>query len=276
MAPITSTRAETSRTASHDKSHDGPNYVGNDRWTVSDAKMYAPARFFAAYIAVATIENLFWEVTQLPLYTIWWSGTPHEILVTLIHCTGGDALIASFMLGIAAAVARLLRWPRLGLRMAIATISLGAAYTIFSEWLNVEIRRSWSYTATMPVLPWIGTGLAPLLQWLIVPSLAFAPAFALAFALAVARRAVRGIEIGCELTLVCNQRVSPWPGLTRPPTPSLRTLRLRQDVRGCPGQARARGFWRRNWELNSPQDRGPIFPGQPCIAREKAALHRGP
>src|SRR6266567_7423958 len=52
------------------------------------------------------------------------------------------------------------------------------------------------------------------------------------------RRAVRGIELGCELTLVCNQRVSPWPGWTRPPTPSLRTLRLHQDVdaRDKPGQ----------------------------------------
>jgi hypothetical protein len=51
---------------------------------------------------------------------------------------------------------------------------LGAAYTILSEWLNVEIRRSWSYTATMPVLPFLGTGLTPLLQWLIVPTLALA------------------------------------------------------------------------------------------------------
>jgi len=58
--------------------------------------------------------------------------------------------------------------------MAPTAIALGAAYTILSEWLNVPIRRSWSYTAAMPVLPWLGTGLAPLLQWLVVPSLAFA------------------------------------------------------------------------------------------------------
>ena len=58
--------------------------------------------------------------------------------------------------------------------MAVTAIVRGAAYTILSEWLNVPIRRSWSYTAAMPVLPWLGTGLAPLLQWLVVPSLAFA------------------------------------------------------------------------------------------------------
>ena len=58
--------------------------------------------------------------------------------------------------------------------MALTAIVLGAAYTIFSEWLNVQIRRSWSYTAAMPVVPGLGTGLAPLLQWIVVPGLAFA------------------------------------------------------------------------------------------------------
>jgi len=42
------------------------------------------------------------------------------------------------------------------------------------EWLNINIRRSWSYTATMRVLPLLGTGLTPLLQWVVVPGLAFA------------------------------------------------------------------------------------------------------
>ena len=58
--------------------------------------------------------------------------------------------------------------------MALTAIVLGAAYTIFSEWLNVQIRRSWSYTAAMPVVPGLRTGLAPLLQWIVVPDLAFA------------------------------------------------------------------------------------------------------
>ena len=58
--------------------------------------------------------------------------------------------------------------------MVFTAILLGAAYTVFSEWLNVDIRRSWSYTAAMPVLPVLGTGLTPLLQWVVVPGLAFA------------------------------------------------------------------------------------------------------
>jgi len=74
----------------------------------------------------------------------------------------------------AATLARYWRWPAFGWRMAVSAIAFGVAYTILSEWLNVQIRRSWSYAAAMPVLPWLGTGLAPLLQWLVVPGLAFA------------------------------------------------------------------------------------------------------
>ena len=83
-------------------------------------------------------------------------------------------LITTATFSAAAALARHFRWPAFGWRMVFAAILLGAAYTILSEWLNVEIRRTWSYTAAMPVLPWLGTGLAPLLQWLIVPGLALA------------------------------------------------------------------------------------------------------
>ena len=128
----------------------------------------------ALYIGLAAIGHFIWEAGQLPLYTLWRAGTPREIVTALIHCTGGDVLITTTTLAVASALARHLRWPSFGWRMAFTTMMLGAAYTVFSEWLNVEIRRSWSYTTTMPVIPLLGTGLAPLLQWLVVPGLAFA------------------------------------------------------------------------------------------------------
>jgi len=111
---------------------------------------------------------------QLPLYTLWLSGTPREIAFAVIHCTGGDILITTVTLAAAAALAQHLRWPAFGWRMVFTAIVISAGYTIFSEWLNVEVWRSWSYTAAMPVVPFIGTGLTPLLQWLIVPGLALA------------------------------------------------------------------------------------------------------
>ena len=58
-------------------------------------------------------------------------------------------------------LARLFCWRAFGGRVVFTAIALGAAYTIFSEWLNLQIRRTWSYTAAMPVLPFLGTGLMP-------------------------------------------------------------------------------------------------------------------
>jgi hypothetical protein len=128
----------------------------------------------ALYIGLATIGHFIWEAAQLPLCTLWSTGAPREIAVALFHCTGGDVLITTATVTAAAALARHLRWPAFGWRMALTAIVLGAAYTILSEWFNVQIRRSWSYTAAMPVVPWLGIGIAPLLQWLVVPGLAFA------------------------------------------------------------------------------------------------------
>ncbi|MBI1774074.1 MAG: hypothetical protein HYR63_01880 [Proteobacteria bacterium] len=57
--------------------------------------------------------------------------------------------------------------------VAVATVLIGIAYTIFSEWLNVQVRGSWAYSALMPVVPGTAIGLAPLLQWIAIPLLAF-------------------------------------------------------------------------------------------------------
>jgi hypothetical protein len=128
----------------------------------------------ALYIGLSTAGHFVWEAAQLPLYTLWHTSTPREILSALFHCTGGDILITAVTLALASALARHFHWPSFGWRMVLTAIVLGAAYTVFSEWLNVAIRRSWSYTAAMPVLPLLGTGLTPLLQWVVVPGLAFA------------------------------------------------------------------------------------------------------
>lgn len=65
-------------------------------------------------------------------------------------------------------------WPhRHFARVALVSIAIGVAYTIYSEWLNVAVRGSWAYAEAMPRLPWVGTGLAPLAQWFVVPAFAF-------------------------------------------------------------------------------------------------------
>ena len=124
------------------------------------------------YLLFVFVTNLMWETLQLPLYTLWTEGTFTEQVFAIVHCTGGDVLIALACLTTALVVLGDKAWPaRHFQRVAVLAITLGVAYTVFSEWLNLEVRRSWAYSGLMPVLPPFGTGLSPLLQWLIIPTL---------------------------------------------------------------------------------------------------------
>ena len=124
------------------------------------------------YLAVIALGNLVWEFLHMPLYTIWWSGTWGEIVFAALHCTGGDILIALSSLTLALLFAGNGAWPRERFRaVAVLTVALGVAYTIFSEWLNIVVRAAWAYAELMPVIPLFGleVGLSPLLQWIVIP-----------------------------------------------------------------------------------------------------------
>jgi hypothetical protein len=128
------------------------------------------------YLAAIAIGNLAWEVLQLPLYTLWTAGTFREQAFAVLHCTGGDLLIAGTALLLVLVLVRARDWPARGFwKVALLAIVLGVVYTGFSEWLNVSVRRTWTYSAWMPVIP-IGSariGLSPLLQWVVIPAAAF-------------------------------------------------------------------------------------------------------
>ena len=141
--------------------------------TVASASARWPLKRAALYLVVATIGHLVWETTHVRLYTIWWTGTAREIVIAVVHCSGGDVLISTATLLIAAIMTWLCDWHLFGSRMVLITFAVGIAYTVLSEWLNVAVLRSWSYSSAMPVLPWFGTGVSPLLQWLVIPAVAF-------------------------------------------------------------------------------------------------------
>lgn len=120
------------------------------------------------------IGSLVWEMAHVPLYTLWQTGTWGEIAYAVIHCTLGDFLIATACLGGAVSLLGRHGWPGRGYaKVAATTIAAAMYYTVFSEWLNVELRGSWAYRDLMPTMPILGTGLTPVLQWLVVPAVAF-------------------------------------------------------------------------------------------------------
>ncbi len=130
-------------------------------------------RALLRYGVAIAIGNLVWESAHVPLYTLWQTGTRDEIVLSVLHCTLGDIMIAVACLGGALLVFGRNCWPQRNYaKVAVTTVAVALCYTVFSEWLNVEIRRSWAYRDLMPTLPYLGTGVTPVLQWCVVPSVA--------------------------------------------------------------------------------------------------------
>lgn len=124
------------------------------------------------YIVLILVTNLMWEILQLPLYTLWQEGQPHEIAFAVFHCTLGDVLIATACIVAALAIFADTSWPQTRfLPVLLGATVFGVAYTFYSEWVNVYVREAWAYTRLMPTLPLLNAGLTPILQWIVLPPL---------------------------------------------------------------------------------------------------------
>ncbi len=126
------------------------------------------------YLLASAAAHLIWEIGQLPLYSIWNDGTLGEQAFAIVHCTGGDVIIAGMSLVLSITLAGT-GWPedrQAYLRVAFAAVSMGLVYTAFSEWTNTA-KGSWTYALEMPIVPWLKVGLTPMLQWLLIPPALF-------------------------------------------------------------------------------------------------------
>lgn len=120
--------------------------------------------FFAFFL------NFFWEVVHTYFYTL--KESPFEtMLYGWLHCTLGDVMISLGSFWLVSLVTRSRRWLLILNKVNfLCFIMLGTVYTVFSEWANVRVFKSWDYNEMMPMIPLTGIGLTPVLQWVVVPS----------------------------------------------------------------------------------------------------------
>jgi len=136
------------------------------------AHRHAAMAMVLGYMAASVPAHLAWEIAQLPLYEVWVAGSVSDQIHAVLHGSMGDVMVALLLLGAAILVLRAWRWPSARFLPVVCAVTLiGIAYILFSEWLNVEWRGTWAYAAAMPRIPWLGTGVTPLLQWLLLPPL---------------------------------------------------------------------------------------------------------
>ena len=116
--------------------------------------------------------NYPWEFLQVPLFK-GMATAPHWSAVRFCtRATLGDALIAVFAYWVVSAVIRRRRWitdPRWP--QVAAFVGVGLLVTLLFERLATGPLDRWQYADAMPIIPLLGIGLAPLLQWLVLPPL---------------------------------------------------------------------------------------------------------
>lgn len=148
--------------------------AANSRETPWHRSPHAWRFVLARFVPLLAAGNLAWESLQLPFYSIWQEGTPRARLFAILHCTAGDVMIGTAALLVGVMLFGRRGWPSFKRGRVLGTaMFVGVAYTVFSEWVNTQVTMSWRYADSMPQVPPLGTGIAPLLQWIVVPPLAY-------------------------------------------------------------------------------------------------------
>ena len=116
--------------------------------------------------------NLPWEVWQVPFFRgmadqPYWLGVK-----ACTESTFGDAAIGLAAFWIAAIFAKSRSWILQPRKLNTAVfLAVGILATIIVEALATGPLERWTYDEAMPSVPILGTGLLPLLQWLLLPSI---------------------------------------------------------------------------------------------------------
>ena len=123
---------------------------------------------WAALALFAFLLHFVWEMGQAPFYRGMATAAHGTAVRACAVATVGDVVILLVAYALVAAAVRSRRWlaAPTGGRVA-GFLAVGLAATAGLELLNVYVLGRWAYGTGMPRV--FGVGLAPLLQWMLVP-----------------------------------------------------------------------------------------------------------
>lgn len=121
-----------------------------------------------AYFSFAL--HFVWEFVQVPTYA-GMAELPHwEAIKLCTAATFGDVGMALTAFWLASLAARRRDWILQPTRIPVAiSVAVGIALTVGFEYYYTNISLRWTYSDLMPLVPPLGTGLGPLLQWIVIP-----------------------------------------------------------------------------------------------------------
>ena len=123
-------------------------------------------------VAFSFLLHFVWEFVQVPTYAGMaemqhWEGTK-----LCMSATFGDVGFALVAFWLTSAAARSRQWLSAPKSWQVALfVTVGIALTVGFEFYYTQISLRWTYSELMPLVPPFGTGLSPLVQWLVIPPL---------------------------------------------------------------------------------------------------------
>jgi amino acid transporter len=130
-------------------------------------------RYLRLLSVLAFSLHLLWEVVQCPIF--FESDMRSSTWTAMVAATLGDVLVTWTICGSVAAVSRNWRWsrrrwrPKQWVTLGITAIVIASAV---ESW-GIQTGR-WRYRDAMPVVPWFGIGVVPILQVLLLTPLVIA------------------------------------------------------------------------------------------------------
>lgn len=122
----------------------------------------------------ALLLNYPWEFLQAPLFDRMADASHWQASIACSLATVGDAVIMLVAYWVVSAYYGDRGWIIVPRTAQISLfVAVGATVTVAIERLVLEGLwiQEWRYSPSMPVLPGIGVGLSPVLQWLLLPPL---------------------------------------------------------------------------------------------------------
>ena len=106
----------------------------------------------------------------MPFYQIPAEFSHSDMVRNCTLATVGDVGISIAAFWTVAVISKSRQWFHQPRRWQVSSfILVGVVITVVFEALATGMFNAWKYAALMPTLPFLGTGLLPLLQWILVP-----------------------------------------------------------------------------------------------------------
>lgn len=144
--------------------------ITEDRMPVAPRSLWSVPEVSIAFLSFCL--HFVWEFLQVPTYAGMAELNHWDGVKVCTSATVGDVGFALTAFWVTSLAARSRRWVAEPRTWQLALFVLvGVMLTVGFEHYYTQVSLRWTYSDLMPLVPPLGTGLSPLIQWIVVPLL---------------------------------------------------------------------------------------------------------